>query len=137
MLWLKGIPGSGKSVLAAKLVDELAKSQPKAPVLFFFFRQIIDANHGPVALLRDWLDQILVYSPPLQKKHKEFLEFKRPLEPMSMDDLCRDLRLAVASISGRVYCIADALVEMDQGNDGFLEALVALGNGNQERSKSS
>ncbi|KAJ6440722.1 only proline and serine are matching in the corresponding protein [Purpureocillium lavendulum] len=53
LLWIKGIPGSGKSVMAAKLIDELARSNPGCPVLFFFFRQIIEANHKPQALLRD------------------------------------------------------------------------------------
>lgn len=66
LLWIRGIPGSGKSVVAASLVDELARANPGCPVLFFFSRQIIDANHEPEALLRDWLDQLLRYSPPLQ-----------------------------------------------------------------------
>jgi superfamily I DNA and RNA helicase len=38
LLWIRGIPGSGKSVMAAQLVDELTKAHPDAPVLFFFFR---------------------------------------------------------------------------------------------------
>jgi Cdc6-like AAA superfamily ATPase len=54
ILWIKGIPGSGKSVVAAHLVDELSRSNPTSPVLYFFFRHIIDANHEPAALLRDW-----------------------------------------------------------------------------------
>ncbi|KAJ4172569.1 hypothetical protein NW754_002770 [Fusarium falciforme] len=67
LLWIKGIPGSGKSVMAANLVNEIAASNPGCPVLFFFFRQIIDANHEPKALLRDWLDQVLDYSPPFRR----------------------------------------------------------------------
>jgi hypothetical protein len=38
LLWLKGIPGSGKSVLAASIVDELSHTHPGIPVLYFFFR---------------------------------------------------------------------------------------------------
>lgn len=74
LLWIKGIPGSGKSVLAAHLVDELSQSHPGVPVLYFFFRQIIDANHKPEDLVHDWLDQILKFSPPLQKRLKEVME---------------------------------------------------------------
>ena len=37
LLWIKGIPGSGKSVAAAHLVDELSQSNPTSPVLYFFF----------------------------------------------------------------------------------------------------
>ncbi|KPM44568.1 hypothetical protein AK830_g2018 [Neonectria ditissima] len=38
LLWIKGIPGSEKSVVAANLIHEIAKSNPGYPVLFFFFR---------------------------------------------------------------------------------------------------
>ncbi|KAI1191179.1 hypothetical protein F5B17DRAFT_350560 [Nemania serpens] len=48
-LWVKGIPGSGKSVIAAQLINHLATEHPGTPVLYFFFRQIIDANHAPAA----------------------------------------------------------------------------------------
>ena len=83
-LWIKGIPGSGKSVFAAHLINTLTKAHPGQPVLYFFFRQIIDANHEPSALLRDWLDQILEYSPPLQLELKEIIKNKRSLKSMAM-----------------------------------------------------
>jgi hypothetical protein len=49
-LWVKGIPGSGKSVIAAQLINDLAMENPGTPVLYFFFRQIIDANHAPTGM---------------------------------------------------------------------------------------
>lgn len=127
-LWIKGIPGSGKSVVAAHLIDTLQLEHPGVPVLYFFFRQIIDANHEPAALLRDWLDQVLEYSPPLQKRLKELLEARRSLTSLSMEDLIGYLRLAFASLPGKVFCVADALDEMDSGNDEFLQSLAILGN---------
>ncbi|OHF03615.1 hypothetical protein CORC01_00934 [Colletotrichum orchidophilum] len=133
LLWIKGIPGSGKSVLASSIVKELSANNPGCPILYFFFRQIIDANHEPVALLRDWLDQVLVYSPPLQKKLKGYVvkegyrDKTRSLATMSMQDLWEDLRLAFSGLPGKVYCVADALDEMDRGNDAFLQALAELG----------
>ncbi|KAH7253300.1 ankyrin repeat-containing domain protein [Fusarium solani] len=125
LLWIKGIPGSGKSVMAANLVNEIAASNPGCPVLFFFFRQIIDANHDPKALLRDWLDQVLDYSPPLQKKLKTYL--RRTIESISMEDMWKDLKMALENLPGNAFCIADALDEMDQGNNDFLSALGDLG----------
>ena len=89
LLWIKGIPGSGKSVIAARLIDELAKSNPGCPVLFFFFRQIIDANHDSQALLRDWMDQLLEYSPPLQAQLKSYVRDNRPLDSISLGDMSR------------------------------------------------
>lgn len=127
LLWIRGIPGSGKSVMAAKLVDELAKLNPGCPVLYFFFRQIIDANHEPQALLRDWMDQILKYSPPLQNQLLKYVNDGRTTNSISMEDMWGDLRAALSSLPGKVFCIADALDEMDQGNDTFLQALGSLG----------
>ncbi|VUC28183.1 unnamed protein product [Clonostachys rosea] len=127
LLWIRGIPGSGKSVMAARLVDELAQRYPGCPVLYFFFRQIIDANHEPQALLRDWMDQILEYSPPLQKQLLQHVNGNRTTNSISMEDMWADLRVALSSLPGKVVCIADALDEMDQGNDTFLQALGSLG----------
>ncbi|KAL7953228.1 putative ankyrin repeat protein [Trichoderma compactum] len=127
MLWIKGIPGSGKSVMAANLINEIAKSNPGCPVLYFFFRQIIDANHEPRALLRDWMDQILTYSPPLQKQLKEYVQESRSLDSISPETMWNHLRLAFASLPGKVFCVADALDEMDRGNEGFLKTLGDIG----------
>ena len=127
LLWIRGIPGSGKSVMAARLIDNLVTSNPRSPVLFFFFRQIIEANHEPQALLRDWLDQVLQYSPPLQLQLMTYLKDGRPIESLSMDDMWKDLRMALASLPNKVFCIVDALDEMDRGHETFLEALGALG----------
>lgn len=128
LLWIKGIPGSGKSVFAATLVDELSKEGH--PVLFFFFRQIIEANHKPVNLLRDWLDQILEYSPPLQAELKPFVDEKsgngHSIDKLNIDDLWKYLKRALVSMP-RVYLVADALDEMDKGNNEFLQALAKLG----------
>ncbi|CAI7609372.1 unnamed protein product [Penicillium glandicola] len=123
LLWVKGIPGSGKSVLAASIINQLREDG--IPVIFFFFRQIIDANHQPVAALRDWLCQLLDYSPPLQVKLKSYIDDRRHLNSLSPSDLWKDLKLALATFP-KVYCVTDALDEMDQGNDEFLQALVEL-----------
>ncbi|KAF5657649.1 hypothetical protein FHETE_10324 [Fusarium heterosporum] len=124
LLWIKGIPGSGKSVVAATIIQKLI--QEGVPVLYFFFRQIIDANHRPINLLRDWLDQILIYSPLLQSNLKDYVEKLRPLSTVSLDELWRHLKTALASVP-RIYCVADALDEMDDGNSGFVTQLAELG----------
>lgn len=126
-LWIKGIPGSGKSVVAAHLIDSLSKCFPGQPVLYFFFRQIIDANHEPAALLRDWLDQILEFSPPLQEQLKELIDSHRSLNSLSMEDMWRHLALAIANLAGQAFCVVDALDEMDQGHDDFLRSLASFG----------
>ncbi|KAF5720633.1 serine threonine phosphatase 6 regulatory ankyrin repeat subunit C [Fusarium mundagurra] len=124
LLWIKGVPGSGKSVVAANMIHKL--SQEETPVLYFFFRQIVDANHRPINLLRDWLDQILVYCPPLQASLKAYVDECRDLDSISVDELWRHLRTALASVP-KVYCVADALDEMDHGNSEFISQLAELG----------
>ncbi|KAH6986669.1 ankyrin repeat-containing domain protein [Ilyonectria destructans] len=127
LLWIKGIPGSGKSVHVAKLIDDLGKSNPGCPVLFFFFRQIITANHNPQALLRDWMDQVLQYSPPLQHRLSTYIKDGVSLSSLSTGDLLKDLQMAFRGLPNKVFCIADALDEMDTGNDAFLQAIGSLG----------
>ncbi|KAG5753984.1 hypothetical protein H9Q70_003380 [Fusarium xylarioides] len=124
LLWIKGVPGSGKSVVAASMIHKL--SQEEVPVLYFFFRQIVDANHRPINLLRDWLNQILVYCPPLQASLKAYVDEGRDLDSISIDELWRHLRTALASVP-KVYCVADALDEMDHGNGEFINQLAELG----------
>lgn len=125
LLWIKGIPGSGKSVMAASIINKL--QQENVPVLYFFFRHIIDANHRPIAALRDWLCQVLSYSPPLQVKLKKgYINKGRLIESLSPSDFWKDLKLALESFP-KVYCVTDALDEMDEGNDGFLHSLAELG----------
>ncbi|KAL2143410.1 hypothetical protein VTI28DRAFT_10464 [Corynascus sepedonium] len=129
LLWIRGIPGSGKSVFAAMLTNELRKEGH--PVPFFFFRQIIKANHEPVQMLRDWLDQILEYSPPLQRELRVYIDksqthLNRELSSLSIDDLWKHLKSALAPLR-RVYLVADALDEMSKGNEEFLKALATLG----------
>lgn len=123
ILWIRGIPGAGKSVHAANLIHHL--SQEGCPVLYFFFRHTIEANHRPEAALRDWLAQAIPFSPPLQLELKD--RIKEPVEKLKISDLSQLVRIALAGIS-HAYCIVDALDEMDQTTLGpFLHMLDELG----------
>lgn len=113
--------------MAAKIIADLRASETNAPVLYFFFRQIIDANHEPSALLRDWMDQLLEHSVVLQRQLYSYVDDCRSLESVSQDDMWKDLKMAFSSLPGKVFCVTDALDEMDQGNDQFLKALANLG----------
>ncbi|KAJ5288157.1 hypothetical protein N7478_003843 [Penicillium angulare] len=119
LLLIKGIPGSGKSVMAASIIKQL--QEENRPVIYFFFRQIIEANHKPIAALRDWLCQVLDCSSSLQAQLH-----RRSLDDLSPDDLWSDLIMALADLP-KVYCVIDALDEMDLGNEGFLNSLVEFG----------
>lgn len=130
-LWIKATAGAGKSVIAAHVASLLAGNE-NVPVLSFFFRQIIATNRTPQALIRDWLAQLLRFSPPLQKKLKELLDQRRALETLALDELW-DFALSAMASFKRAYCVVDALDEMDGGQEEFMRKLVRLA---QEKSSS-
>ncbi|OBS28294.1 hypothetical protein FPOA_02235 [Fusarium poae] len=122
-LWIKGVPGAGKSVMAASLIQHLKVTQD-CPVLFFFFRNIVTTSSSPRALLQDWLAQLLPYSAKLQ-----FAIQSRRLTTMLEDTSDNELiQLFIEGIScvPRLYCVADALDEMATDNTPFLEKLNSL-----------
>ncbi|KAF2754865.1 hypothetical protein EJ05DRAFT_513781 [Pseudovirgaria hyperparasitica] len=60
-LWIKGVLGAGKPVIAASLVQHLRTTED-VPVSFIFFRNIVAANFSPRSLLQDLLAQLLPHS---------------------------------------------------------------------------
>ncbi|KAM0310192.1 hypothetical protein ACHAO8_008360 [Botrytis cinerea] len=123
-IWIKAVPGAGKSVLAASMAQSLATNE-SVPVLFFFFRQIIETNRTTRGLLRDWMCQLLPFSEVLQLNLFEHVENKQSLESISTDHLWKHLLAGLKTLK-RVYCIADALDEMDMDEE-FLAQLNTLG----------
>lgn len=123
-LWIKAIAGAGKSVIASSFTSKLA-TEEEVPVLYFFFRRIISANQKPQSLVRDYISQLLDYSPVLQHNLWKLVDNRRSLDSVSLDELW-EMLVSTLTQFPRVYCIADALDEMDAGNDFFLHYLVAL-----------
>ncbi|KAK6953252.1 hypothetical protein Daesc_005553 [Daldinia eschscholtzii] len=124
-LWVKGVPGAGKSVMAATVIQRLRTSE-NCPVLFFFFRNIVAANFSPRSLIRDWLAQLLPYSPKLQVSLRQRLQTS--LEETSDNELFQSFLDGVSSVP-KCFCIADALDEMDEkdtGNRPLLDKLNSL-----------
>lgn len=121
-LWIKGVAGSGKSVVAASVIQHL-KATEDTPVLFFFFRNIVAANFEPRSLIQDWLAQLLPHSTRLQFALKPRIDSR--LEEVSETELV-DIFLDGLSGVPRVYCVADALDEMTSENKPFLDKLNSL-----------
>ncbi|KAL2064482.1 hypothetical protein VTL71DRAFT_4976 [Oculimacula yallundae] len=124
-LWLKATAGAGKSVLAAMLADKLAKVE-KFPVLCFFFRQIIATNHDPQSMVRDWISMTLSHSPLLQATMKKYMDDRRSLDTISANELWQHLLKSLTALP-KVYCVVDALDEMDIDKQYFIANLVDLG----------
>jgi ankyrin repeat protein/nucleoside-triphosphatase THEP1 len=134
-LWIRGIPGSGKSVVAAKLVRNLQR-RGDAPVLFFFFRHIIMSNRTPMSLIRDFSFQLVDYSRTLQSGLSAVMRDHSSVDEVPVDDLWRCLSSALSRMK-KVYCVVDALDEMELGHDKFLSNLVDLGRRNPKSIKAA
>ncbi|KAF5626002.1 ankyrin-3 [Fusarium sp. NRRL 52700] len=121
-LWIKGVPGAGKSVMAASLIQHLRTTE-NCPVLFFFFRNIVAANFSPRALIQDWLAQLLPHSPKLQFALQSRLQDR--LDDTSDNELIQ-LFLDGVSCVPKLYCVGDALDEMSTDSTPILERLNGL-----------
>lgn len=124
-LWVKAIAGAGKSVFAAMIAEKLSRTE-HVPVLSFFFRQIIATNHDPQSMVRDWISMILDKSPPLQARMKVYMDDHWALDSITTNEFWQDLVHALVSMP-KVYCIVDALDEMDIDQQDFFNNLVKLG----------
>jgi ankyrin repeat protein len=119
-LWIKGVPGAGKSVTAASMIQHLQKTEG-VPVLYFFFRYIISANRRPRSLVRDFLAQLLPFSIRLQATLQPLIG--NPLDDFSDEILWEYLLTGLSSVD-KAYCIIDALDEMELlPKDSFLARL--------------
>lgn len=124
LLWLSGLPGSGKSVYASKLVDSLARDG--STVLYFFFRHIIDQNNTANGALRDWLAQLLESSESLQRRLWEKVHSRQDLGSTSTQSLWELLSVGLSDVPS-VYIVADALDEMaTEDIEPFLQGLLQL-----------
>ncbi|KAF4629093.1 hypothetical protein G7Y89_g9055 [Cudoniella acicularis] len=124
-LWTKAIAGAGKSVFAAMITDKLA-TEEKVPVLFFFFRQIVATNHHPKSLAVDFIAQLVDHSPVLQATMKKHMDNRRTMDGLSLSELWADLTEALLSVP-KVFCVVDALDEMDIDQEPFFLDFLRLG----------
>ncbi|KAH9210814.1 putative ankyrin repeat domain protein [Leptodontidium sp. 2 PMI_412] len=122
-LWIQGIPGSGKSVAAANLVQTLKSEE--VLVLFFFSRRIIKSNSEPRFLVRDSLHQLLDHSIALQRRLKSVFEQHPVVGNVPFHELWRILIVGLSTIP-KVYLVFDALDELATEEDGFLQCLLNL-----------
>lgn len=72
LLWIRGDPGKGKTMLVCGIVDELKKSNSKSQLLSFFFCQASDARlNNATAVLRALVRQLINQQPSLISHIKE------------------------------------------------------------------
>jgi hypothetical protein len=115
VIWIKGIPGTLKSCLfGTSITAKFARTENRC-VLYIFFRRIVASNHRPITPVRDWLSQVLIYSPWLQPGPNGYVENRRSMRSSAFANLWSDLGRSLSMLP-EVYCMSDAIDEMDIGN---------------------
>ena len=112
-------------MIAASLIRHLTEVT-NAPVLYFFFRRIILSNRGPQFLVRDCSYQILKHCPVLQSKLKHVMIEYKDVEQVPFAKLWSCFVSAMTTMP-KIYCLIDALDEMEAGTESFLKDLVDFG----------
>lgn len=66
LLWIKGDPGKGKTMLLCGIIDELTKSIPNTTIVSFFFCQATNARiNNATAILRGLIFLLVRHQPSL------------------------------------------------------------------------
>ncbi|KAI1176760.1 ankyrin repeat-containing domain protein [Nemania sp. FL0916] len=132
-LAIRGVAGSGKSVLAASTIHQLQEAEPDVPVLFFFFRQIVEKNHSARYLIRDFASQLLPYSQSLSTR-LDVLRQSGQVDGNEHSSLFGALEESVHRME-KVYLVVDALDEMDDQDFAIIERLAQLASRESSRAK--
>ncbi|KAF2465751.1 uncharacterized protein BDR25DRAFT_328447 [Lindgomyces ingoldianus] len=75
LLWIKGDPGKGKTMLLCGIINELIKSMPKTDQLSYFFCQATDSRiNSATAVLRGLLYLLVDQQPSLNALSKIFTD---------------------------------------------------------------
>jgi hypothetical protein len=129
LLWIKGNPGKGKTMLLIGINKEMSKQNAYSRLLSFFFCQEPDANlNNATAVLRGLIYRLIVLKPPLvshvrkewDKAGSKLFEGRNTLFTLSeiFVNMIRDPSL------GYTYLMVDALDECQTDLDHLLKIIV-------------
>lgn len=129
LLWIRGDPGKGKTMLLCGIIEELTRSHNDSATISFFFCQATDMRiNSATSVLRG-----LIYS--LVEKHPSLLRHVRARYDSAGKDLFEDINAwsALVSIFTQIledsslkgtYFVIDALDECQEGLQDLLDLIV-------------
>ena len=134
-LWIHGLPGFGKTVLCAMLIEYLRR-EIGHPVVYFFCS--LEGNHkqDPQAILRSWVAQLVLHYPdiyslavdPFRAKHA-----RTATEPelwSLLQVLSLQLRPCYFVVDGFEMCVGEdpgtQRYNLEDRRDGFLQRLITM-----------
>src|SRR6478735_2602912 len=108
LLWIKGPAGFGKTVLCARIVQELERTAQE-PVAYFFLSSRYDGRDDPFSAIRAWLTMMIQRSPAARDiVTKTRLSQHEPLA--SQATILRVFRELIGSVPGCIL-VLDGLDE--------------------------
>lgn len=138
LLWIKGDPGKGKTMLLCGIVDELEKLPAGTYILSYFFCQATDVRlNSATAVLRGLMYQLLDQEPSLigcvQKKYDH--AGKQLFEDINSWDALSQILLSILQelSSQNIYLVVDALDECETNLDQLLHLIVQISSSSQAK----
>ena len=129
-MWINGIPGSGKSILCSKLVDQLSEKQ-KGPFAFFFFSHSAVTRDLCTEMLRTFIAQLV-------RADSTLVGFtRRSLVDNGFHPSSRHVKTLFSQVlSSLPYCriLVDGIDECDEGQQKEILSIL-MAQSNNESSK--
>jgi NACHT domain len=111
-LWLSGIPGAGKTVLASFVIEN-CKEDVNASTAFFYCKYDDPQRNTSVAVLRTLLSQLLKYDHDLLPWCYDLYLNSGQLS-LSSGDLCKEILKAVLTNGDKTFVVVDGIDECDK-----------------------
>ncbi|KAH8586238.1 hypothetical protein B0O99DRAFT_644911 [Bisporella sp. PMI_857] len=109
LLWLNGIPGAGKTILASVIIDEAQRVQ-SSMVAFFYCKHDGESRNSFLAVARSILAQILSQNPRLLPYFDEKACISGDTV-LSSAEIANEMLQTTLNSCGRTYLIIDGLDE--------------------------
>jgi Cdc6-like AAA superfamily ATPase len=128
-LWLTGIPGAGKTVLAGSVVEEaLARRSENVAVAFFFCDYKDEKTHLPVNILGALAYQLAIQSDEAYAVLSQYYDELHPPRQMAQNPTIGGLQNTLSEMLAqydRTYLIVDGLDECGEHVDDVVEAITS------------
>ncbi|KAK9419958.1 putative Ankyrin [Seiridium unicorne] len=128
-IWLTGIPGAGKTVLAASIIEAaLGRSSEKIAVGFFFCDYKEETTHVTTNVLGALVSQLALQNDAAYALLAQYYQDLHPLRGLprgpTVDGL-QDLLTDIAQLFDHTFLIVDGLDECGKHTDDVVDALKA------------
>ena len=134
-IWCYGIPGSGKTVLASAIIEEVLKRGSDSVVAAYFYCDYKDVEtQDPINILGSLAKQLLLQNERCFQEAESFYEAhrtgKQGFNSYRPDEL-RDLFLQMSSLFNQTMVVVDGLDECGKNTTMVIELLSSLSKGDR------